>query len=225
MHAYRKTIGVFSAMLVGLVATSVRADGVPGSGISDFYYNVETGAMFLDSDGATLVSKLIEGPQAQSIDRFSGADAETGSTWIQNYFQGKEQWIDVSLTGIQGVFKIATYEAGLSEADFPSVEYGTLDGNTLFTQVTSLLYASDFNRDGVVNSDDLIAWQADFGVTGNSDANNDGISDGHDFLIWQRQFGSGAELATAIHVIPEPSGIALLLLSCMIAIAGHRRVR
>jgi len=70
----------------------------------------------------------------------------------------------------------------------------------------------DFNRDGLVNGDDLQVWQRQLGVsTGNgstiafiatADANLDGRVDGADFLAWQNTIESPPSDAKAI---PEPA--------------------
>jgi hypothetical protein len=67
---------------------------------------------------------------------------------------------------------------------------------------------ADFNNDGTVDAADLAQWQGDFGVNGDSDANGDGDSDGSDFIAWQ-----GSYAATAISAVPEPHGLAIVLLA------------
>jgi hypothetical protein len=210
-----KLLLLSALVLLFLKGQAVRADGIAGSGIADFYYNRATGALILDTDGQTAVSLLVEGPSAMSIDRFAGFDVATGTNWVQGYFAGKEQWIELSLTGVQGAFKIATYAAGLAQSSFESVEYGTVGGGIAHTQVTSLLYAADFNRDQVVDGGDLSRWRLDYGVNELSDANNDGRSNGMDFLQWQRGFGSGANAIAAVQCVPEPP-LGLLFLSSWI---------
>lgn len=81
--------------------------------------------------------------------------------------------------------------------------------------------SADFNRDGRVDGDDLVQWQEDYGLNGDSDADRDGDSDGRDFLIWQRQFGLGIPLV-APTTVPEPSSL-LMILACASAAMIHRR--
>ncbi|HMO87134.1 MAG TPA: PEP-CTERM sorting domain-containing protein, partial [Lacipirellulaceae bacterium] len=70
---------------------------------------------------------------------------------------------------------------------------------------------ADFDQDGDVDADDLLLWQAGFGLPAGAakidgDANNDGAVNGADFLIWQRQLtGPSAALPTAF-AVPEPTG-------------------
>jgi hypothetical protein len=78
-----------------------------------------------------------------------------------------------------------------------------------------LVLATDFNADGVVDSDDLAIWQAGFGIDGRGDADGDGDTDGRDFLLWQRS-SSGQPMAQQISV-PEPA--TLLLMTCFAALA------
>jgi hypothetical protein len=81
--------------------------------------------------------------------------------------------------------------------------------------------AGDFNKDGVVDGDDLEQWKGDFGVNDESDADSDGDTDGADFLIWQRAFGSSAQVAP----IPEPAALTLALVAAVSAgrFRGRRR--
>ncbi|MCA9234214.1 MAG: PQQ-dependent sugar dehydrogenase [Planctomycetales bacterium] len=76
---------------------------------------------------------------------------------------------------------------------------------------------ADFDDDGDVDGADLASWQGGFGIAsgaanGDGDANGDGVVDGRDFLLWQRN----AQTSPAAGAVPEPAGIALLLL----AVAG-----
>jgi hypothetical protein len=70
--------------------------------------------------------------------------------------------------------------------------------------------AGDFNHDGFVNSLDLDAWRASFGVGGMS---------GTDFLTWQRALGAAATVA--VSSVPEPGAISLLAMG--VAIVGVAR--
>lgn len=84
-------------------------------------------------------------------------------------------------------------------------------------------FAADFNDDGMVDGEDLLDWQAAYGIDGLADADDDGDSDGRDFLIWQREFGSGVPSPFgAIASIPEPSSI-ILIVSAITALAFRRR--
>ena len=71
------------------------------------------------------------------------------------------------------------------------------------------LSPADFDQNGVVDGNDLMQWESDFGVNANSDADNDGDSDGGDFLHWQREFVSVGHASAAITVL-EPTSAATL---------------
>ena len=77
---------------------------------------------------------------------------------------------------------------------------------------------SDYQRvkvtaagDGVVDGQDLLLWQTEFGANaaGSADGNLDGVVDQADLTIWSDNFGAvGA--AAAASAVPEPSSLALL---------------
>lgn len=59
------------------------------------------------------------------------------------------------------------------------------------------VFEADFDKDEVVDGDDLLIWQSNSGAqsgatSNNGDTDDDGDVDGHDFLVWQRQSGSTA---------------------------------
>jgi T5SS/PEP-CTERM-associated repeat protein len=77
----------------------------------------------------------------------------------------------------------------------------------------------DFDGDGVVDRDDFLAWKTNFGLIGSAthaqgDADGDHDVDGADFLVWQRQLGVGA-IARVEGSVPEPSGVALVLIAAL----------
>jgi hypothetical protein len=92
--------------------------------------------------------------------------------------------------------------------------------------------AADFNRDGLVDGDDINQWKQNVGVVTSvympkvfaaSDANLDGRVDGADFLAWQRTWGGQPTSAIAI---PEPASslaAVLLVLAMTPAILRRRR--
>jgi hypothetical protein len=92
--------------------------------------------------------------------------------------------------------------------------------------------AGDFNRDGLVDGEDLTEWKKYVGViTSNgaqskvlatADANADGRVDGADFLAWQRALGATPSEAMAA---PEPSSWLLAMLAAVSWRARSRRSR
>lgn len=78
-----------------------------------------------------------------------------------------------------------------------------LDIGSFEIQAASTI-ASDFNRDGSVNADDLTVWRNAFGKTAAADADKDGDSDGSDFLAWQRGLTiAPVTVSTASSVVSE----------------------
>ncbi|MCA9230276.1 MAG: PEP-CTERM sorting domain-containing protein, partial [Planctomycetales bacterium] len=139
--------------------------------------------------------------------------------------------LDVSLVDLGGgvfepiagdTFSILTATGGIS-GTFTSVNLPALAGDLLWyvnygaTSVELVsTYGADFDENGDVDTDDLIAWEGGFGgpaIHMSGDSDNSTLADGFDFLTWQRQFGNGvgAPLAT-VDTTPEPSSLALLLL-------------
>ena len=92
----------------------------------------------------------------------------------------------------------------------------------------------DFNGDGVVDLRDFDIWRLNVGITSGAtvlqgDANGDGKVDGADFLLWQQHLGpypgagSGSSFANNSAAVPEPTAIALVLLSGIAWLPIRRR--
>ena len=84
----------------------------------------------------------------------------------------------------------------------------------------------DYDGDGDVDGDDLVVWKGEFGQGGPhmADGDGDGDADGADFLIWQRELGLPGQGA-AVGAIPEPAGLALLVVGLIARPAAVRRRR
>ena len=100
--------------------------------------------------------------------------------------------------------------------DFTVEGIGTIAGGVLFAASAP---SADFDNDGDVDGNDLTdptdGWQARYG----NDLN------GSDFLNWQRQFqGSSTPAIAAATAVPEPTSVALVLSSAVIAISIRRRL-
>jgi hypothetical protein len=111
---------------------------------------------------------------------------------------------------------IAVVPAGGEVGDVRfSTFFGPFAGGQVLIDNVSLLrrdIIGDFNGDGNVNGDDLLAWKASFGQSSAADADGDGDSDGVDFLAWQRHFGeTHANAVAAATGVPEPASSALIL--------------
>jgi len=120
--------------------------------------------------------------------------------------------------------------ATLRDENFPQVR--TLPGaqvmrDRLSAIITGLggtvFHAGDFNNDGLVDRDDLIQWEGDFGLNANSDADDDLDSDGADFLAWQRHYLGSLNPLAELVTIPEPS-TAMLLVGMGLSLLGRCNV-
>jgi hypothetical protein len=87
----------------------------------------------------------------------------------------------------------------------------------------------DFNGDGIVDFADLAIWKANKGIVSGAtvlqgDANGDGAVNGLDYFIWFAQLGGppmpGAGGAGSV---PEPTGVAMLAMTGMLALTCRRR--
>ena len=225
-------VPVFGIVVLGVVVLGVvglAADGLAAPAVT---YNRSTGAVSVDtSDGTLLVSIVVSGPEATSIDRWQDASFEDDVLWTQSFFQGAEQW---AATGWMqnpsqgqsfvdpGTYQLATYATGLGTGDFSAdVEIGTqLDatgnspGSTLFVPLTieSSGTPGDYNGDGFVDAADYTLFQDNLG---NSSAVLGGNGSGAatvvqaDYLLWAQNFtGLGTSTSSAV---PEPSGLLLLI--------------
>ena len=84
-------------------------------------------------------------------------------------------------------------------------------------------WEADFNTDEVVDHTDLAEWQTFYGPAADADADDDGDSDGADFLVWQQQLGNSSSTSVAAATVPEPSGVLLVVLGGILAVANSRR--
>jgi autotransporter-associated beta strand protein len=73
--------------------------------------------------------------------------------------------------------------------------------------------AGDFDGDGDVDGNDLLVWQDSYRNGTDGDADNDGDTDGRDFLIWQQNYTGPGTLSAESISVPEPSTLALALLT------------
>lgn len=78
--------------------------------------------------------------------------------------------------------------------------------------------AGDFDEDGDVDNEDLMAWETGYGTLSSAshmdgDANEDGVVDGQDFLIWQAEYTGPSSLVSSVSQVPEPTSIVLMSLA------------
>ena len=106
------------------------------------------------------------------------------------------------------------------------IDYGGGDGNdvVLFVGAAPGL-PGDGNGDGWVDGLDYLLWAGNYnshpgpdGDTSDGDYNDDGWVDGLDYLLWAGNFGAHAAVS-----VPEPSGLALLVVGCLFGAIRCRR--
>ena len=114
---------------------------------------------------------------------------------------------------------------GLQSFDVTVDSFGTdFDHLPVVVDFREFYFAdSDFNFSRSVDDEDLAIWEAGFSSGGTShaegDADGDGDVDGFDFLRWQQEHtGPLSSLAA----VPEPTTMALLLISGLCAVCFRR---
>ena len=77
--------------------------------------------------------------------------------------------------------------------------------------VAAPLLPGDFTEDGVVDGQDLLLWQTEFGANdaSSADGNLDGVVDEADLTMWSDNFGA-VGTAAAASAVPEPSSLGLV---------------
>lgn len=79
----------------------------------------------------------------------------------------------------------------------------------------------DFDGDGLVTSDDYLAWRNAFGAAtilrgSGADGNFDGVIDASDYSVWRAAFGNGGGSAALVGlIVPEPAVSAPLWFATM----------
>jgi endoglucanase len=109
----------------------------------------------------------------------------------------------------------------------PSVEAAALPYLIPYLAGEVMNLPGDFNRDDVVNGDDLLLWNMSLSRAGldlAADADNDGAVTGHDLLAWQQTLGmtTPGEPPAAAAQTPEPPA-AKLVAALVVALPNIRR--
>jgi hypothetical protein len=87
--------------------------------------------------------------------------------------------------------------------------------------------SGDYNRDGIVDGADYLVWRRTMQDGGSlaADGSRNGVVDQADYDVWRAHFGATAASASAAvfgQLIPEPSGVILLILmSLFVAFSVH----
>jgi hypothetical protein len=167
-------------------------------------------------------------PTGPDVVRFTGADA---SFW---HFPAYADHYAIYYFGHGAGNPVLTFQASASTATLEFARYGnTSDSGDEYWALDNVIVTGqlaavpgDFDSDGDVDGADFVAWQTNFpksaaATLAEGDADADGDVDGADFVVWQTNF----PYTPATAVVPEPSTIALVLLSlpAMFILRGCRR--
>ena len=131
-----------------------------------------------------------------------------------------------------GILEIpfSPYGTNLADVDTFAIDVIRMTGGFSLRSVSTAgpPLAGDFNRDGLVDGDDLDQFRRTFGrTTSNSggnygylsaDENRDGRVDGSDFLAWQRAASSTPAAAS----VPEPAALSLAAVGVLLLSCGRR---
>jgi hypothetical protein len=119
----------------------------------------------------------------------------------------------------------ASYTLMLSDEDLPGEQTQTL---TLSLMAKAIL-SGDYNRDGVVDAADYVAWRRALGenVTAynGADGDGDGVIDNGDYDVWRAYFGATAAAAGSFttSAVPEPASLLLAICALEVFCRSSRR--
>ena len=189
-------------------AIDISADSLPGL-VSD--YNAVI-SRFTTNDSASVISLAAWRTQTgQDAHSFVATPAALFENWVAGDYRLKagSPAINAGTGTLAPPIDLFGNSRPTGAVDIGAIEFGSAS-------------TADFNEDGSVDADDLVAWRGAFGSTMAADADSDNDADGADFLAWQRQLGGG----TAMTAVPEPASLALLAPSLgFAALRGRVRPR
>jgi hypothetical protein len=88
------------------------------------------------------------------------------------------------------------------------------------------ILAGDYNVDGVVDARDYVVWRDSLGSTSElgADGDGDGTVNQGDFEVWRQNFGAtqGGPGSGQTSAVPEPAGVALVLMFGALAVIRKR---
>ncbi|MEM8945825.1 MAG: PEP-CTERM sorting domain-containing protein [Planctomycetota bacterium] len=203
--------------------------------------NVDINSLDIQSANGNLNPAVNAGLSFTQPDAVDGADLDSGvgtslgENWQlaaanENFFsefflEGSSAFTDSRSESLGQIFDISTPEA---ERDLVFT-YTNLFGTEIagIVEYVGTQGDADFNSDGDVDGSDFLAWQRANGTTGGTafgpgDANGDGDVNALDLAVWQGQYGQAAALAASA-AVPEPSSVALAILSGLTASCVRRR--
>jgi hypothetical protein len=195
--------------------------------IVDYSFDIMSGAW----TASTLDAAVSNGPPIADVAAATNDQGILGAAWVNfgtlkyAYLDTNEQsphWIvstvatatptNIPLELAQGV-GLAYDKSGL-----PVISFVDRSSRQIWIAYDPALTAAppatgDFNGDGVVDAQDLNAWNASFAA---------GNADGANFLAWQRN-AAGASAPSQAATVPEPATLATALIAAMAMIGAPRR--
>lgn len=177
----------------GSGANNINRDFVQSSGNSTFNHKVADG----------IWNVVLNMGDAENLHDVMGVRAES-------------ETITTSVTSAAGQFSYVDENGGSAtptsfevvvldgELNIEFSDNGGIDPNWVLTRmsltrigdVPDPIAPGDFDKNQVIDSDDLTEWLTAYGNNADADGDSDGDSDGSDFLQWQRNFGVGVQTTT-----------------------------
>lgn len=240
-HSIRK-LGEGTLLIEGTAGQTVVKEGTLGGNGSVEHLTVEAGATVApgDSVGSLSVSESLTletdatltielgGTEVGEFDQLLvGGVASLGGTLDVDLIDGF-----VPQAGDSFGFLVSNGGAGgtFDTLDLPALgsnlEWLLNPGGVTVSLLVNSTLEADFDNDGDVDNDDLVALQSNFGVAGGAgraqgDTDGDFDVDGADFIRWQQQYtDSGATSAVAV---PEPQSLSLLAFAVFAGYGWNRR--
>jgi arabinogalactan endo-1,4-beta-galactosidase len=232
----------FDRLLPRLAASGASPDVLGFSYYPKFHYTPSIGAGDVDDVRTTLnnAAAAYNMPVVLVETGFASRNAGGEPTYeFPKTPAGQRQFLDAMVDAVQDVpndrglgvfwwYPEARPSSGLSV--WEGGRYGWFDQNANLLSTIDA-YAGlnptppgDYNRDGEVDGDDVLAWQTAFGQTGSAlwaDGDADGDVDGADLLYWQQQLPVGDSAAASV---PEPAAF-LLAAAALATLRIHHRGR
>lgn len=210
----------------GITATTGFSNGVN----SAFQYSVSGMKFLWDTEGendwlefsepvTAFGSYIVQGGDGSSAPPTS-TPPNTLNFRLQNSVTGTDKEVAIQDLGPNWPFFNVIFVGVTDTQPFDRISFiesydrdGLLWDDLIAGFVTPTLTA-DFDKNNVVDVDDLITWSEHYGEQGNGDyldgdADGDGDTDGRDFLVWQREFGEAP--SGDITAVPEPGSLAVAL--------------
>ncbi len=140
------------------------------------------------------------------------------------YFEGEAQ------AGLVTLILEQTNATGTADATFWSSEAGAslaprLVVDAVLASVAPLV--GDYNDDGIVDAADYTVWRDSLGQSGSglaADGDGDGTVDADDYDLWKAHYGesTGGGSLAGTATVPEPTGLALLVVGSLILLARRK---